>query len=227
MRPQDDQLRPGLRSVLEGLAFVRHERVIASVLIADISATVLAMPIALFPAINAERFGGSPRTLGLLPAALAAGGILGSGLSGPIGRVTRKGGAMLIAGAIWGIALAAFGVVGTLWATLVCLAVAGVADVSSVVLRSTIIQMVTPDKLRGRVNATEFVAGASMPQIGNFRAGVVASISTPGISAVSGGIAAAAATLVLAIAFPVLVRYRSNFTDPTDPTDQLAATPAS
>ena len=212
MRPEVQHRRPGFRSVISGLAFLRHERVLASALLADVSATVLAMPIALFPAINAARFGGSPRTLGLLPAALAAGGIAGSSLSGPVGRVARKGRAMLIAGAVWGIALAAFGVVGSLWATLVCLTVAGTADVSSVVLRSTIIQTNTPDEFRGRVNAAEFVAGASMPQVGNFRAGVVASLSTPGVSAVSGGLSAAAAAVVLAIAFPALVRYRS---DPT------------
>jgi MFS family permease len=215
MRPEGEPSRPGLRAVLSGLAFLSRERVLGSALLADVNATVLAMPLALFPAINAERFHGSPRTLGLLPAALAAGGIVGSGLSGPVGRIVRKGRGMLVAGAIWGLALAAFGVVGSLWATLACLAVAGLADVSSVVLRSTIIQTNTPDEFRGRVNAAEFVAGASGPQVGNFRAGVVASVSTPAISAISGGLAAAAGSAVLAVAFPALVRYRSKEREPT------------
>jgi MFS family permease len=214
MRPEGGQSRPGVRAVWSGLAFVWHERILAGVLLADINATVLAMPFALFPAINAARFGGSPRTLGLLPGAIAAGGILGSGLSGPVGRILHKGRGMLIAGAIWGIALAAFGIVGSLWATLACLAVAGIADVSSVVLRSTIIQTNTPDEFRGRVNGAEFVAGGSMPQIGNFRAGVVASISTPDISAVSGGLAAAAGSLLLAFFFPALMRYRADRKEP-------------
>jgi MFS family permease len=209
MRPDASAARPGFRAVLSGLAFIRREKVLASVLLADINATVLAMPIALFPAINAARFHGSPKTLGLLTAAIAAGGIIGSGLSGPVNRIARKGRAMLAAGGIWGLALAAFGLVGSLWATLLCLAVAGLADVSSVVLRSTIIQVNTPDEFRGRVNATEFVAGGSMPQIGNFRAGLVASASTPNISAFSGGIAAAVGSLILAFAFPALVRYGS------------------
>jgi MFS family permease len=210
MRPTGEQSRPGVRSVLSGLAFLWHERILAGALLADVNAMVLAMPIAIFPAVNAARFGGSPRTLGLLPAAIAAGGILGSGLSGPVGRVLHKGRGMLIAGAIWGLALAGFGVVHSLWATLACLFVAGVADVSSVVFRSTIIQTNTPDEFRGRVNAAEFVAGGAMPQIGNFRAGLVASISTPDISAVSGGLSAAAGSLLLAIFFPILVRYRSD-----------------
>jgi MFS family permease len=209
MRPDNASSRPGFKAVVSGLSFMWHEKVLASVLLADINATVLAMPIALFPAINAERFGGSPRTLGLLPAAIALGGIFGSGLSGPISRIVRKGRAMLIAGGIWGVSLAIFGVVGSLWATLLCLAIAGVADVSSVVLRSTIIQVATPDEFRGRVNATEYVAGGSMPQLGNFRAGLVAQASTPGISAFSGGLAAAAGSLILGFVFPALVRYRS------------------
>jgi hypothetical protein len=216
MRPTGEQSRPGVRSVLSGLAFLWHERILAGALLADVNAMVLAMPIAIFPAVNAARFGGSPRTLGLLPAAIAAGGILGSGLSGPVGRVLHKGRGMLIASAIWGIALAGFGVVDSLWATLACLFVAGVADVSSVVFRSTIIQTNTPDEFRGRVNAAEFVAGGAMPEIGNFRAGVVASISTPDISAVSGGLSAAAGSLLLAIFFPILIRYRSDARKPPD-----------
>jgi hypothetical protein len=60
------------------------------------------------------------------------------------------------------------------------------------------------------VNAAEFVAGGSMPQIGNFRAGVVASIATPDISAVSGGLCATVGALLLAIFFPVLMRYRAD-----------------
>ncbi len=71
---------------------------LTGVLLADMSATLLAMPIALFPAINAERFGGSPRTLGLLNAGLAVGGVLGTVFSGPVGRVRRpRAAAMLVA----------------------------------------------------------------------------------------------------------------------------------
>jgi MFS family permease len=210
MRPEGAAVRPNARAVAAGLRFLAHRKVLAGALLADVNATVLAMPISLFPAVNAERFGGSARTLGLLPAAIAAGGLLGSGLSGPVGRMVRKGRGMLIAGAVWGLALAAFGLVDGLAPTLVCLVVAGTADVSSVVLRSTIIQVATPEEFRGRVNAAEFVVGASMPQIGNFRAGVVASLTTPDISAVSGGVTAALGSAALALAIPALVRYRTD-----------------
>ena len=209
MRPDGTPSRPGVRAVLDGLRFVRRNRVLGGALIADLNATVLAMPIALFPAINAERFGGSPRTLGLLTTAIAVGGIVGSGLSGPVGRVRHQGRGILVAGAIWGAALAGFGLVDGLAASLALLAVAGIADVSSVVLRTTVIQLATPDAYRGRIAATEYVVGAACPELGNFRAGAVASLTSPATSAVAGGLACVGGAGLIALLIPALVRYRT------------------
>ncbi|MBO0841129.1 MAG: MFS transporter, partial [Sciscionella sp.] len=147
------------------------------------------VPTALFPAINAERFGGSPTTLGLLSAGLSIGGIVGGALSGPVGQVSRQGRAMLIAGAIWGAGIAGFGLAHSLWLTMIGLIVAGVADVLSVVFRTSMIQLATPDGYRGRVNAVNFAVGAGVPQLGNFRAGAIGSLVSPAISAISGGLA--------------------------------------
>src|SRR5262249_12136473 len=137
MPPEQVTSRPGARAVLDGLRFIASARVLVGALLADMSATILAMPFALFPAINAAHFGGSPRTLGLLTTAVAVGGIIGSTLSGPIGRVSRQGLAMLVAGAIWGLAIAGFGLAHVLWLALAALVVAGIADVTSVVFRTT------------------------------------------------------------------------------------------
>lgn len=208
MRPDREGVRPGVTAVVDGLRFLRRSRVLTGALVSDLNATVLAMPVALFPAINAERFGGSPRTLGLLTTALAVGGIAGSGLSGPVGRIARQGRGMLVAAAVWGAALAGFGLVHGLAATLALLALAGAADVTSVVLRTTVIQVATPDAYRGRVSATEYVVGAACPDLGNFRAGAVASLTSPAVSAVSGGLACIAGTVVVAALFRPLVRYR-------------------
>ena len=123
MRPEsgDEPPRPGLHGVLDGVRFLGRSRVLTGVLLADVSATLLAMPVALYPAINAERFGGSPRTLGLLSAGLAIGGLLGTAFSGPLVRVRRPGLGMLVAGGVWGAALVGFGVVHTLALTLAAL----------------------------------------------------------------------------------------------------------
>jgi hypothetical protein len=210
MRPEGATVNRGLAAVAEGLRFILQNRVLLGALLADLSATVLAMPIALFPAINADRFGGSPRTLGLLSAAVAVGGLVGSVLSGPVGHVRNPGRAMLVTGAVWGGAIAGFGLVSGLAASLAVLVLAGAADVLSVVFRTSIVQLATPDALRGRVSATEFVVGAAFPQIGNFRAGVIATATSPGFSAFAGGLSAVFGAGLIALALPALVRYRAR-----------------
>ena len=93
---------------------------------------------------------------------------------------------------MWGAGLVGFGLARDFALTLTFLVFAGVADVISVVLRSTIIQVATPDCFRGRISAAEIVVGAGVPQLGNFRAGAVAELSSPGVSAWTGGLAAVA-----------------------------------
>lgn len=208
MPPEGGGSRAGFAAVRDGLALLRRSRVLTGALIADLNATVLAIPIALFPAINAERFGGSPRTLGLLTASIAVGGVLGSSLSGPVGRIQRQGRGMLVAGGIWGLAIAGFGFVDGLALSVAFLMLAGAADVTSVVLRTTIIQVTTPDAYLGRINAAEYVVGTACPQLGNFRAGVVGSLTTPGLSATLGGLASTLGTGFIALAIPALRRYR-------------------
>jgi MFS family permease len=209
MRAAGREARPGLRSIGEGLRFIVSRRMILGMLLADMSATLLGMPIALFPAINAERFGGHAQTLGLMISAVSAGGLLGSAPSGPASRVRRQGLGMLVAGAAWGAGLAAFGWSGAFWLAFLSLAFAGAADVTSVVLRTALVQGLTPDNLRGRVSAVDFSVGAGAPALGNFRAGAVASLTSPTISAVSGGLSVVAGAALIGLAIPALLTYRS------------------
>jgi MFS family permease len=210
MKPEGTPARPGLKAVRDALRFIRGNRVITGAFLSDMNATVLGMPFALFPAINDARFGGSPQTLGLLTTAVAVGGVLGSGLSGPVGHISRQGRAMLIGGAVWGAALAGFGVASAFWLALVMLVLAGAADVISVVLRTTMVQVATPDQFRGRVSAAESVVGAGFPQLGNFRAGAVGSLTSPAISVVAGGLATIAGSALIGVLVPAFARYRAK-----------------
>ncbi len=180
----------------------------AGAFLTDLSGAVLGFPFALFPAINAERFGGSPATLGLLTTAVGVGGLLGSVFSGPVGHIVRPGRAMLITISVFGAAVAGFGAAGHLWLALACLAVAGAADTTTVVLRSTVVQTVIPDSLRGRISAAEYVVGVGGPQLGSLRAGAVGSLASPEISAVSGGLATVIAAVVIGLTLPAFARYR-------------------
>jgi MFS family permease len=202
MRPDSGAARPGLRAVGDGLRFIWSSQILTGALLADVCATTLGMPFALFPAINAERFAGNPVTLGLLTTAVAVGGIAGSTLSGPVGRVTRPGRAMLVMVAVWGAGIAGFGLSSGLWPTLALLAVAGAADALSVIFRTSMVQLNTPDRFRGRTSATEYVVGAACPYVGNFRAGAIGSLVSPAFSATAGGVAVIASAAAIAVALP-------------------------
>jgi MFS family permease len=210
MRPDGSVARPGLRAVGDALRLIRGDRVLGGAFLADLSVTVLGVPVALFPAINAERFGGVAQTLGLLSSATAVGGLIGAVLSGWPSRVSRQGRAQLALCAVWGAAITGFGLAHSLGLALVMLAMAGAVDTVSVVFRTTMIQLATPDSYRGRVSAAEYVVGVGGPQLGNFRAGVIGSLASPSASAVGGGLITVAAAVAIALAMPAFIRHEAH-----------------
>ncbi|MFF6959219.1 MFS transporter [Streptomyces sp. NPDC008317] len=175
----------------------------------DLAATLLAMPVALFPLVNEIRFGGNPRTLGLFLSAVAVGGITAGLLSGTVTRWRRGGLVQLSAAVVWGLALAGFGLAGPLWLALGCLAAAGAADTVSVVTRSALVQWETPDAYRGRVSSVEHVIGVAGPELGNFRGGLLASATSAPFSLVLGGVSAVLAVLAVAATNAPLRAYRT------------------
>ncbi|MER5274632.1 MFS transporter [Streptomyces sp. NPDC002809] len=175
----------------------------------DLSATLLAMPVALFPLVNEIRFGGDPQTLGLFLSAVAVGGITAGLLSGTVTRWRRSGLVQLSAAGVWGLALACFGLAAPLWLALGCLAVAGAADTVSVVTRSALVQLETPDAYRGRVSSVEHVIGVAGPELGNFRGGLLASATSAPFALVLGGLSAALAVAAVAAANGPLRAYRT------------------
>jgi MFS family permease len=186
--PEGEPSRAGLHGVLDGLRFLAGHRVVRGALLTDLAATVLAMPVSLFPLINAERFGGNPRTLGLFLSAISVGGITASAFSGAVTRLGRPGLVMLLGASTWGAALASFGLMTNPWAGLGFLALAGGADACSVVSRSTIIQTHTPDALLGRVSAAEQMVGQAGPNLGNLRGGLVAGWTSGATALFTGGL---------------------------------------
>jgi MFS family permease len=204
MSPGATPARPGLRGVLDGLAFLGATPVVRGALLTDLAATVLSMPVSLFPLVNDERFGGNPRTLGLLLTALAAGGVAASLFSGTFTRMPRPGLAMLGGSAAWGASLALFGLVSEPWAGLACLVLAGAADTVSVISRSTIVQTHTPGELLGRVGAAEQIVAVAGPDIGNLRAGLVADAWTGAAALVGGGLLCVGAVVAVWVSTPGL-----------------------
>jgi len=215
MRPDGASVRPGLRATAEGLAWVRRHPVVMMTFLVDIDAMVFGMPRALFPAMAATRYGGGGTTLGLLSAAPAVGAVVAAVLSGPLSRVGRQGRGVLVSVAVWGAAIAGFGLTGSLGAGLGFLAVAGAADMVSGVFRSTILLTAAPDELRGRLQGVFFVVVAGGPRLGDVESGSAASLVGLGPAAWSGGLLCLAGLAALALAVPAFARY--DATPPTGP----------
>jgi len=207
MRPDGASVRPGLRATAEGLAWVRRHPVVMMTFLVDIDAMVFGMPRALFPAMAATRYGGGGTTLGLLSAAPAVGAVVAAVLSGPLSRVGRQGRGVLVSVAVWGAAIAGFGLTGSLGAGLGFLAVAGAADMVSGVFRSTILLTAAPDELRGRLQGVFFVVVAGGPRLGDAESGSAASLVGLGPAAWSGGLLCLAGLAALALAVPAFARY--------------------
>jgi MFS family permease len=210
MRPDAPSGGGQLRAIAEGFRFIRRTPVIAASFLTDLDAMLLGLPVALFPALNAEHFGGHPQTLGLMTAAVGVGGLSTAALAGPASRLSRIGAGMLAGTMIWGAAIACFALARSLPLALFFLAAAGAADTLTVTFRGSMVQALTPDELRGRVTSVEYVIGVGGGPLGNVESGSVATLTSPVVSAFAGGLGCVAVAAVIALAFPAFTRYRAR-----------------
>ncbi len=205
--PQGGGRKFGFASIAEGFTFLKGRRVIQACFITDINATLLGLPTALFPYMAYHHFHGGSKTYGLLMSAPGLGAFSGSIVSGWTARVKYQGRAVMVAVAIWGVAIALFGIVSSLVLAIALLAVAGVADVASATLRNSIIQTETPDALRGRLSSLQS-ASVQTGKLGNAEAGLVAALSTPQISIISGGLGCILGVAIIAKLIPSYANYQ-------------------
>jgi len=202
-------LRTAAVQTWDGWRLISRRPALSGSVLTDAIATVLAMPVALFPALNAARFADQPQTLGLFFSALAVGGLAAGLASSALARVQRPGVVQLVAAGTWGLTLAGVGLADDVAVLLGLLVIAGAADTASVIARGTIIQLDTPDAYLGRVSAVENVVGVAGPGLGNARAGLVSAWASPGTAALSGGLACALLIATLAARNPDLRRWRA------------------
>jgi len=207
--PLGEIVRPGLRSVLDGLRFIATQPVLLMSFVVDIIAMVFAMPKALFPELGETQFGGGP-AVGWLFAAIAIGSVVGGLMSGWIGRIHRQGLALTIAVVAWALAVAAAGLANSLWLAVVLLAAAGAADLVSAVFRQTILQSVAPDEMRGRLQGVFIVVVAGGPRLGDLRAGATAAFASATVSWVAGGVLCAVVVIAVALCVPAFLRYDAS-----------------
>jgi MFS family permease len=195
--PPGDGMSPGLRSIAEGFRFIGSKQELQGVFLIDINAMIFGMPRALFPQMGLEVFGGDASTVGYLFAAPGFGAMLASLTSGWVGRIAKPGRATIAAVFLWGVGVMGFGFTSNIWLALALLALAGAGDAISAVFRQTILQLSTPDRLRGRLSAAQIAVVAGGPRLGDAEAGVVAAGFGPSVAAWTGGLAAALGALVV------------------------------
>ena len=216
--PSENAPRPGLKSIVEGLTFLRRAPVVLATFAADLDAMVFGLPTALFPVLAVTAFHGGAETLGLLVAAPAVGAVVAVVTTGWVGLVRRQGRAVLIAVGLWGAAICAAGLfLFSLPLVLICLVIAGAADMISAVFRSTILQVTTPDELRGRIWSTQMLVVMGGPRLGDVEATAVAAAAGAPFAVLSGGLLCLAGVALVAWRLPELARYEAWPVSSADP----------
>ncbi|MFG1665577.1 MFS transporter [Streptomyces sp. Y7] len=202
--------RAGVREIVAGFRYIALHRVLLLSFLADIIAMVFGMPRALFPQLAGQTYGsyGEGLALGLLFAAIPIGAVVGGLFSGTFSRARRHGWMVIGAVVAWGAAITAFGLSGSLWLAVVFLALAGVADMVSMVFRGAILLSAASDEMRGRMQGVFTVVVAGGPRLADVLHGTAGSAFGPRTATVGGGLLVVVLMLGLAAALPALRRYR-------------------
>lgn len=211
---------PGLRAVIDGLAYLGAHRILLLSFAVDLVAMVFGMPRALFPEVAHSSFGGpvdGGYEFALLYAAMPAGAVLGGVFGGWVSRVRRQGAAVLVAVAVWGGAMALLGVAVAaapwqrhlmLGIALGLLVVGGAADMASAAFRQSILLSSTDDAVRGRLQGVFIVVVAGGPRMADVVHGWASDLTGPAMTTAGGGALVLLGVVVIAVLYPSFRRYR-------------------
>ena len=195
---------PDLASVFGGVRLVRRTPVLLGAISLDLFAVLFGGAVALLPVFARDVLEVGPAGLGVLRAAPAVGALCAAFVLAhrPVRR--HAGRTLMIVVALYGLTIVVFGLSETMWLSLAALAVGGAVDTVSVVLRQTILPLVTPDELRGRVTAVEMVFISASNELGAFESGVAAALIGAVPAVVVGGIVTIGVALTWTRLFPQL-----------------------
>lgn len=196
-----------------GVRFIARRPVILGAILLDLFAVLFGGAIALLPIYASEILHGGPGMLGWLRAAPAVGALAMSLYLMRHPPSTRVGFKLLVSVAVFGLSTIAFGLSRSFALSMVALVVNGAADMVSVVIRQTLVQLETPDEMRGRVSAVNSVFIGASNQLGEFQSGAVASLVGPIVAVVLGGSATCLVALAWPRLFPKLARRRGLYSD--------------
>ena len=197
------------RTLALGIRFTFGKRIIVGTMLLDFFATLLASARTMLPIVAGEVLGVGAVGYGLLATAQPVGALLAGLVLSLRAELKRQGVIFLLSVAMYGLATAVFGISTSFILSYIVFALTGAGDIISSVIRGTIRQLTTPDKLRGRMVSVNMLFFMTGPQLGELRAGLVASIVGAPLAIFSGGLAAALLTLWVAWRFPSIRRYNN------------------
>jgi MFS family permease len=203
-----------LSAIVDGVRFIFSRKIILSTMVMDFFATFFAAANTMLPIIARDILKVGEVGYGLLGAAGSAGSVLAAFVVSQLPNLRRQGPIFLIAVIVFGLATIAFGLAQTFWLAFLTLALMGAADSVSTIIRNTVRQLNTPDHIRGRMTSINQIFFQGGPQLGEVRAGLVASLWGVPFAIVSGGIWTIVAALLIMAKWPVLRQYDSHESAP-------------
>jgi len=199
-----------LSSIFEGIHFVLKSPIIYSTMLLDFFATFFASASTLMPIFAKDILLVGAQGLGILYAAPAVGAVIAGLILSSKHNISRQGIILITAVVIYGVATIGFGFSRIYLFSLLFLAVSGAGDTVSAVIRNTVRQLNTPDRLRGRmtaINMNFFIGG---PYLGEAEAGIAAGLLGTPLSVVAGGVGTILSTLLIALLVPKLRAYQGH-----------------
>jgi MFS family permease len=184
------------KSLLEGFDYVRKHELILGIMALDMFAVLFGGAVSILPAFVKEVLDAGPEALGILRAAPAAGAVLTGIYLARRPLLTDSGKYLFLSVAGFGIAIIAFGLSSNMWVCALFLFISGCFDSISVVIRSSIMQLTTPDHMRGRISAINGIFIGSSNELGALESGIAASMLGLVPSIVFGGVATIAIVLI-------------------------------
>ncbi|HNK63926.1 MAG TPA: MFS transporter, partial [Anaerolineales bacterium] len=196
-------------SLLEGFRFMRDTKVILAAITLDMFAVLFGGAVALLPIYATDILKVGPQGLGIMRAAPSIGAIVVAFALAHLPPFKQAGKTLFAAVAGFGIATIIFGLSRSLWLSVAMLALLGGLDNISVVIRGTLLLTRTPDEMRGRVSAVNSIFISTSNELGAFESGLAASLFGPIIAVVGGGIGTILVVLMVARAWPEMLKLKS------------------
>src|SRR6266849_4229823 len=209
-RSETEPPRISLDALIEGLRFVWRTPIIVQTMTLDFVATFFASANQLLPIFATDILKVGARGYGFMAAAPAGGAIVTGLVMARVGTLKRRGVTVIVSVALYGAATIAFGLSRVFWFSLLMLALIGAADTVSTILRHTIRQLATPNKLRGRMTSVNMIFFMGGPQLGEVEAGTVAALLGAPLSVLTGGVACLIAAVIAFVTAKNLRRYKQQ-----------------